>query len=91
MVKSPKGELILNMISNTAFLVFAVAIAYFSYQGVYRLKEVNPQVSPAVGFPMWIAYLSVSVGFTLMIYRIIADTWIRIRAYNEKTKGSVLA
>jgi TRAP-type C4-dicarboxylate transport system permease small subunit len=93
MVKE-KGKFILGVFSNSCFLVFAAVIAYFSYGSVYRLKEVNPQVSPAVGFPLWVAYLAISVGFTLMVYRIIADTLLAAKEYKElkaEVKGGALA
>jgi TRAP-type C4-dicarboxylate transport system permease small subunit len=86
-VKGKLGHLILNIWANAAFFVFAAVIAYFTFGTVYRLKNVNPQFSPATQFPMWIAYLSVSVGFALMIYRLIADTVTIIADYRKSEAG----
>jgi TRAP-type C4-dicarboxylate transport system permease small subunit len=90
-IKNRLGNLILGIWANLAFLVFAVVIAYFSFGAVRGLKYVNPQFSPATHFPMWIAYLSVLVGFALMSYRLIADIALMIRDYQKETVGGETA
>jgi TRAP-type C4-dicarboxylate transport system permease small subunit len=78
---NPPLKLALSMIANAGFLLFAVILAYWCALGVYRLKAVNYQVSPAAGIPMWIANMALVTGFILMVYRTIADTILLIREY----------
>jgi TRAP-type C4-dicarboxylate transport system permease small subunit len=78
-----RGQIRLAIFADLAFLAFAVLVTYFGCIGVYKLKVVNPQFSPALGFPMWIAYLSVALGFTLMIYRLITDIVLYVREFRS--------
>ena len=80
-----KGKLILDVIANMGFLIFSTVLTYWCIASVYRLKEVNYQVSPAVGFPMWIANLALAVGFVLMVYRLVCDTVLLFREYGAET------
>jgi TRAP-type C4-dicarboxylate transport system permease small subunit len=83
----PGAKLVFNLIANAGFLVFAMVLAYWCALGVYRLKMVNYQISPAAGIPMWIANAALPLGFVLMIYRIIGDTILLIREYRASKKG----
>ena len=80
-IATPPLKFALSLIANAGFLLFAVILAYWCALGVYRLKAVNYQVSPAAEIPMWIANMALVVGFILMVYRIIADTILLIREY----------
>ncbi|MDR1796696.1 MAG: TRAP transporter small permease [Clostridiales Family XIII bacterium] len=84
-----KGKLILSVFSNCAFFFFSAVMMYWTIKSVYKLKEVNYQVSPAIGLPMWIANLALSIGFILMVYRLVEDTALLFKQYknNESIEG----
>jgi TRAP-type C4-dicarboxylate transport system permease small subunit len=85
----PLAKLVFDVIANIGFLTFALVLAYWCALGVYRLKEVNYQVSPAVGIPMWIANFALLAGFVLMVYRTVSDTVLLVRDYIKTRKGGV--
>ena len=75
----PKMKKVLLIVSNILFLVFAAIITYYGSGIIYKLAVVRPQVSPSVEIPMYIPYLSVPVGFTLIFVRLVQDTIKRLK------------
>jgi TRAP-type C4-dicarboxylate transport system permease small subunit len=73
-----KGKIAIQIISNILFFVFAAVV---SYQGILLLKKlgVSGQVSPAVQIPMVIPYASYTVGFIMVMIRLIQDTIILVK------------
>jgi TRAP-type C4-dicarboxylate transport system permease small subunit len=73
-----KGKIAIQIISNILFFVFAAIV---SYQGILLLKKlgVSGQVSPAVQIPMVIPYASYTVGFIMVMIRLIQDTIILVK------------
>lgn len=85
-----RGQLVLDLISDVAFFIFIVIIAYYGSQTVYKLLFVRPQVSAGIKAPMWIPYLSIVVGGILMALRLIQSVILRIREYkNPAVEGEV--
>lgn len=73
-----KGKFIIQVISNVLFFVFAAVV---SYQGMLLLKKLGHfgQVSPAVQIPMVIPYASYTIGFIMVMMRLIQDTILMFR------------
>ncbi|MBV1759479.1 MAG: TRAP transporter small permease [Dethiosulfatibacter sp.] len=73
-----KGKMAIKIISNALFFVFAAVV---SYQGVLLLKKLSlsGQVSPAVQIPMVIPYASYTVGFIMVMFRLVQDTVLIIK------------
>lgn len=69
-----KGKFMLRLLSNFIFLFFCIIIAYEGFRIVYVMQFIRPQYSPAVRFPMALAYASVPFGAVLMIIGLIRDT-----------------
>jgi TRAP-type C4-dicarboxylate transport system permease small subunit len=83
---SGKGKFIIRVISNVLFFVFAAVI---SYEGIILLSKLGHfgQVSPAVQIPMIIPYASYSVGFIMVMVRLIQDT---ILLFREEMTGEMV-
>lgn len=81
----PKGKFVLQVISNVLFFSFAVVI---TYQGVLLLKQLAQlgQVSPAVQIPMIFPYASYTVGFMMVILRLVQDT---IKLFKEEKQREI--
>lgn len=79
-----RGKFVLNIISNVAFLIFAVILTYYSFSVVQR---VSTQLSPAIRMPMSIPYSSVLVGGALMVVRLIQDTIARFKERKKEIDG----
>lgn len=73
-----KGKMAIKVISNVLFFVFAAVV---SYQGILLLKKLSlsGQVSPAVQIPMVIPYASYTVGFIMVMFRLVQDTVLIIK------------
>ena len=90
LIVKEKGKLILDLISNVAFLIFAILIAIYGWQYVMNLATVRVQYSPSLHLPMFIPYTSFALGCSLMVIRLIQDTILRIREYKtERLTGEV--
>jgi len=79
-----RGRFVLMTISNLLFLVFCFVIAYYGADIVNMMVFVKPQISPAVGIPMWIIYAAVPVGTILMVIRLTQDTILLYREFRER-------
>ena len=90
LIVKEKGKLILDLISNVAFLIFAILIAIYGWQYVMNLATVRVQYSPSLHLPMFIPYTSFALGCSLMVIRLIQDTILQIREYKtERLTGEV--
>lgn len=76
-----KGNFILDVIADLAFLIFATVIAYFGWIATYRIAFVHVQASPSMHINMGWAYMSFALGCTLMAIRLVQDLVLRSREY----------
>jgi TRAP-type C4-dicarboxylate transport system permease small subunit len=89
MLFKERGKFIVQIVSNTLFFIFALVV---TYNGIILLKQIGHmgQVSPAVQIPMVIPYASYTIGFILVMIRLIQDTILRFKEeklrINEKDK-----
>ncbi|RSL35349.1 TRAP transporter small permease [Salibacterium salarium] len=65
-----KGKIVMNMIANVIFLIFAVVVIYYGQSVALRILELG-QESPALHIPMGIVYLATPVGMGLTAIRLI--------------------
>ncbi|MDQ0297969.1 TRAP-type C4-dicarboxylate transport system permease small subunit [Salibacterium salarium] len=65
-----KGKIVMNMIANIIFLIFAVVVIYYGQSVALRILELG-QESPALHIPMGIVYLATPVGMGLTAIRLI--------------------
>ena len=65
-----KGKIILNIIANLIFLVFAIFVVIYGYDIAQQLLGWG-QTSPALKIPMGLVYMATPVGMALTAIRII--------------------
>jgi len=71
----PKGyKKIGQMIGHIMGLIFILIIIIFGFK-VVRMQILMGQTSPAIGIPIWWAYLGVPVGSIFMFIRMLQNTW----------------
>jgi TRAP-type C4-dicarboxylate transport system permease small subunit len=63
----------LEFIGKIFFLTFAIIIVYITWQHFYRITFVRLQLSPALQWPVGIAYSVLPLSFTMVIVRLLQD------------------
>jgi len=71
MLFNDKGKIIINMIANVLFLIFALVITYYGIDIVGRITR----ESAALGIPMEYVYLALVVGMILTSIRLIQNIY----------------
>ncbi len=61
----PRGNKVLSRLVKLLCAIFCVVLAYYSWRHTMRVRSAH-QVTAALDFPMWWAYLSIPVGSGLM-------------------------
>ncbi len=82
-----KGNFVLDVLADVAFLVFATVIAYFGWIATYKIAFVNVQLSPSMHINMGWAYMSFALGCTLMAIRLVQDLILRSKEYKAAAKA----
>lgn len=80
---SPKIKKILNAIAELSSAVFSFILAYFGYENTRLVLETS-QLSPALRMPMWLIYISIPIGCTIMGIRFIVNFWKTINDKSDK-------
>ncbi|MPM39870.1 hypothetical protein SDC9_86506 [bioreactor metagenome] len=75
-----RGRFVISILSNVIFIIF---VAILSYNGIFVVRRVAPQLSPAIRMSMAIPYSSFLVGSILMLFRLLQDTVLRFRERKE--------
>ncbi|WP_227935210.1 TRAP transporter small permease [Alkalihalobacillus deserti] len=75
-----KGQLVLGICANLTFLIFAVLLAYYSFEVVANVTR----SSPAMNIPMQWVYAAPMVGLLLTAIRIIQQMKIQIQTYKSE-------
>ena len=75
-----RGRFVISIISNVIFLVF---VGILSYNGIFVVRRVSTQLSPAIRMSMAVPYSSFLVGSIIMFFRLIQDTVLRFRERKE--------
>ncbi|MEL7649375.1 MAG: TRAP transporter small permease [Sedimentibacter sp.] len=81
-----KGKFIVQVVSNVLFAIFAAVI---TYQGVLLLIKMGSsgQVSPAVQIPMVVPYSSYTIGFIMVLIRLVQDTLLLFKEEKKRVSG----
>lgn len=77
---TPKVKKILTAIAEILSAIFSFILAYFGYENTMLVFETS-QLSPALRMPMWIVYVSIPIGCTIMAIRFIVNFW---KTINDK-------
>lgn len=70
----PKIQRVFNLLAILCWFVFA---AFLAVEGSKYVMDVmaSGQISPSLHVPMWIPYLSIPIGGTLMVIRLIQQVY----------------
>ena len=83
---SPRVQNALVFFVHIVVIVFCLVLTYYSYRQMMRV-QVSKQISPAMELPMWLPYLSIPVGSTLIAIRHIQRLWSRILSYRSEKQS----
>lgn len=72
LIKNKRVKLVINIISNLAFLVFAIFVVFRGYSIVEKLLELG-QISPANQIPIAFIYLAAPFGMGLTAIRLVQN------------------
>ena len=78
-----KWKVILNIISNVLFVVFAIFVIYYGYDIASKLLAFG-QKSPALQIPMGLVYMATPVGMGLTLIRLIQNLIKNVRTLQGK-------
>lgn len=82
-LKDDRKQILIDVVIQTSFLIFASVIML--YGGIKAVSVTMPQISPSLGIPMGLVYLSLPVAGILMIFYSIINI---IELVNERKKIS---
>lgn len=72
LIKDKRGKLVISIISNLLFLVFAIFVVFRGYIVFKKLLEFG-QTSPALQIPMAFVYLAAPFGMGLTVIRLVQN------------------
>lgn len=75
---SPFIQKYIELVVLILWFLFALFIAVEGTEVIMKIQSTG-QTSPAVGLPVWIAYLAIPIGGFLMIIRLIQQVYILFR------------
>ncbi len=58
------------LISHTVTIIFLIAVAYFGYEYLLLVNEIDERSIDLWDMPMWIVYLVIPVAFSFAAYRV---------------------
>jgi len=83
LIKDKRGKLVIDIISNLAFLVFAIFVAFRGYFIIEKLLELG-QVSPANQIPIAFIYLAAPFGMGLTAIRLLQNISSQLKTLLSK-------
>lgn len=81
LIVGKKGNLIIDLISDAAFLFFSLVMMRYGWPYVTKMAFIYQQKSPSLEINMAIPYYSFVIGFTLMAIRLVQDMIARVKEY----------
>ncbi len=86
---SPRTGRVIQFIANLLSIAIMAVVIYYGYNLITRMMR-SGQLSPVMMIPMWIAYLSIPVGFVgMLVYTLIREgRLLRGAAETRKEEGA---
>lgn len=78
-----KGKIVIGMLANLCFFVFALVIAYYGADIVMKITR----ESAAMQLPMGWVYAAPLVGMILTAFRLIQNLWLQFKALRKGSNG----
>ena len=79
-----RGRLVLNIISDILFFIFAVVVSYYGFLMLQRLLFITKQKSPAMQISMGLPYSAIFFGCVLMSVRLIQHLFKIVQEYKTE-------
>ena len=85
----PQKALHIIRIICTVFVIGFNILA--SYYGIFivRYQMESSQITPSLNWPMWLIYLAIPVGLTLMAVQYTYNTWLILKGKTDDTDKEV--
>ena len=83
---SKKVQDVINVVVWFLWLAFTIFLVTKGFELV-SIFLASGQTSTAMHIPMWIAYASVPVGCTLMVFRLLQNAYFAIRNYKKEKEA----
>jgi len=79
----PGVKKIMQILADAVFVIFSLIMIFYGFNEVAAVFS-RGQLSPAMQLPVWLIYLSLPVGFTLTLIRMI-ERYIKDYIYTNNT------
>lgn len=88
MYLSPVFKRLLSILASVIAIIFFIFLIISGIQTVHNVI-VFSNVTPALGIPMYIPYLSIPVGSALMVYRFLQILWSDLKLIKSDSNKNV--
>jgi C4-dicarboxylate transporter DctQ subunit len=75
---------VMLLISHVVTLVFLIAVAYYGYEYLLLVIDLDERSIDLWGMPMWIPYLVIPIAFSLAGYRVAEKIYIILKTPHEE-------
>ncbi|QDF29553.1 TRAP transporter small permease [Halarcobacter anaerophilus] len=75
---------VMLLISHVVTLVFLIAVAYYGYEYLLLVIDLDERSIDLWGMPMWIPYLVIPIAFSLAAYRVLEKIYIILKTPHEE-------
>jgi len=82
-VVPPKVAKVMLLLSHLVSLVFLVAVAYFGYEYLLLVIDLDERSIDLWDMPMWIPYLVIPIAFSFAAYRVLEKIFMIFTTHHE--------
>lgn len=80
------GKKVCTIVSTLVWIVFLVMMVYLSLRLTLSVHS-GGQIAVGSGIPMWVPYASIPVGLGLMLFRLLQNCWMDLKAAKTQSEG----
>lgn len=84
-----KGQKVLSLLSDLLFLAFSVVVVVNSTEVAMLIARLG-QVTASTGMPMYVVYMGVPIGFSLVVLRLLQNIIHKIQHFNAPIEKYML-
>ena len=84
----PAGRRVLALVVLILTLVMAAAMTWYGWEMFHMAWERNWKSESVWGFPLWIPYLAMPLGFALFVLQLAADLWLVVAGLDQPLAAS---
>ena len=87
-VLPPMGKRVLALFVLAATVVMAAAMTWYGWEMFHLAWARNWKSESVWGFPLWIPYLAMPLGFALFVLQLVADLWLVVAGLDQPLAAS---